>query len=846
MSEQRKYRNNSPERRFPSNTDNINEFALKELYINLLSCYKELNQDNNLDLMRNYKKEKILIQELKNENELLKHSIEKKRIKFDLLNKNSNSENYYNLNEDDKTKDEKFLNDKDNYNSSICNKTEKEGDESKKNQKAEIIKLKKDLVLLQAISKNYKSELDNIKILNENYKTEMNLLNGNIEELKLQLDKVNLKRSELENENNIVILELEKIKKQNEEILDTNKSKSNDLINKFKELSYKYENNNEITLSRHAELNKLNEKLVMEIENLKSQIKAFDNDKNEILCELNFERENIVHMQKDIDDKKDLLIDLKKENFELNKKLKDCLESNKSIIKNCNCLHLTKLQKENEEKIIDLNKNIEELKKILSLEQKKFKEIVTNNNKLVEDHQKEKKILSEEKYKSNNEIDKLKRKLDKTEIDNFKLDEDKNIYESENLLLKENIENLNKELQLITNNRNSIQTDFNQLSNQYNSLKERFEKEMKNKTQVILELQKSIENLNKEVIKLKDNRNSIQFQNLNSEETVTTLQNKLNQMNFQENELKMKLKDYDKVIFEKNNLDKSIEESKKIINYLENQINDLKIKQENNNLDIAKLKNENLKILNNQMNVQKEQISKSEELNIKIIDDLKQEIKKINELNLNLSKEKEGLLNNSFNNKMELNSKQEIIEKIFKENKMLNDIILKTKSGLYNLFSELKMNLNKIIGIIFDQIKLLKKENIDELLIEITIGYINSISREFEDFYNKFLKRENLISNNNSLNQIDKLTLERNEIENDKLFKKNSELLYEIENLKDHIGKLNSDLYVVRKNDVFDLKIKNELQEQISILNKEKTELKKENVKIKNENEIFLTEKKKD
>lgn len=861
MSEQRSYRNYSPDVKYPANTDSINESALRELYIKLLSNYKTLNQEK-INLMEKEKKNRIIIQELKNENGLLKQTIEnEKLLKYQFLEKqNSESKAFSKTN----------IQNEFNHDNNITSNKNESFNEVVKNMKAEYDKLKKDLVLSQAIANNFKTELENIKVLNQNYKSENELLNGNIKELKLQLDKINLKKKEIENEYNKNTLEMDKIKKENIKIQEMNKNKSAELISKFKELSQKYENNNESTLSRHAELTVNNEKLALQLEALNNQIKKLDEDKNEIISELNFERENITHMQQDIDEKEEVIKKLRKENAEFNKKLKELLETNKNIMKNCSCQRLEKLNEEKEARISELKNQIEDLKKQVVTEKKKIEEMLQIQNEKGEDFIFERKLNKEEKLKLTGEIDRLTKIIEQYESEYPNLEKQKYLLESEINNLKENLEKFQSEKDLIESNRNSIQKDFNQLSNQYNFLKEKLEKEIKIKNDEITDYEKNVESLKKEIIKLKENRKSLQFQTLNNEDFVSNLQNKISEFETKEKEAKLKLKDYEILIFEKNNLEKSIEECKKIINYLESQNKDGKVKQENLLIENNNLKNENFRLINSQAMIHKDQNNKLEELNKKIIDDLNQEIKKINELNSSLAKEKENLISNSFNYKMEINSKQEMIEKIFKENKSLNEIILNIKSGFYTLFSELKINMNKVYSLIkkenknifqeisyekinhiLSRINLLKNENLDNNIIDITINSLTFFSYEFDSLYEKFLQADNILYQSNTINQVDKMTIERSEFENEKLINRNEELMneinalnLEIEKYKDQQRIMNSELSGIRKNEICDFNTKKKHEEQIQLLTKEQKDLKEENKKIITENENLISEKK--
>lgn len=878
------------EMKFPISISAFSLNQLSELYIKLLGSYEAINKENT-KLVDKIKKDMFKMEELQNENALIKQILENEKIKNKFIKINNNNTNHNNSNNNKSANIEN--NDNITYqNVSTIGQSRHRRNFSSSNEalsseaalkglQAELDKYKKELILSEAIVSNYKSELENIKVLNENFKTENEILLNSVNELKSHVERSNISFKQLDNENKKLSLENEKLKTEVSKLNENNKSKSNEIIKTFQTLSQKYELNNELTYNRAIEGKKLTEKLIVEMEELKNKIKLCEAEKTDIQGELNFERENIVHMQKDIDEKHEMLLAHKKDNFELTRQLKELTEQTNKLLSSCACAQLNKQLEEKEKNLNELAQEAQNTQSQLLSLTRNNQEISAALNKVKDELSKESKKFTEENLNMYKEIQRLQGLIKQEESEVSKVLEAKSLIEKELEILKAENEKLAKEKELIISNRNAVQNDFNQLTTQYNFLKEKFEKETKFKSHEIKELTDLADTLKRELMKQKELEKKIKNSNLSNEDNLITLQNKLTELQIREKELLAQRKNEEALLAEKINLEKNLAESQKIILFLENQNKENKLKREN--LIVENLKNKELlaKLAASGLDLtqpdkgqdkgykQEQDFSKKEnQKHLLFIEEMTQENKKLAEINISLAQEKENLLNNNFNIKLELNSKQEIIEKFFSENKILNDEIINIKSHALGLISQLKIVLNKLHALanrdentntcsffeksfseniirLANQVKLLNTSSViianngenstsanahmnsgsdrknelfnfnsklDDEIFGIAANMAYLLTESLEKLYQKNLE----ISENKEILQAEldknKQNLFDNKINNEKLIAANEQLINEINSLNNHIDLINSD-FTRLQNESARLKLKSELNE---------------------------------
>ena len=609
-------------------------------------------------------------------------------------------------------------------------------------------------------------------------------------------------------------------------------------------------NNNNIFLSEIQE--EENEKIYESINNnldeknienetkfLKIEIKQLKDiiEQNKIYIEQLEERNNILELEKKnlMEELKNLITEQKKEvkretinseylehniydfhqllnEKEINeKKMKEEIDKLK--------LNLIKNNMKTTEKIDKKNNEILKIKEDQDNQMETFQELIycmeqASNQIKIKDEKIEKLLNIIRK----NENDYNKKSITNNDYNNKEQERNINILKKENENLKKKLKHsedllisINKEKNTLFEKKKEYGNRISGMKKIYNTMKE----ELENKNL----------NIENETKKFMDENNILKNK-------IHSLENSLNILNKSKNELEESINKMKKEFNEKYNLIKKESELK--INELQNEINlknkisielhNLKIKYQNflKNEEQTKLKNKN--IIDNLEN----QIETIKNENKKRID-------KINSEKI----EKENILEENKiiyeNNLKEINSFQNLIKKLKKENSSLNNIIIDLNTKIENKENNIKNN-NKNIKNFEDKLK--AKEFI---LNDYKIKYEQILK---ENIMNKNRIKELEENNKTLLNNFDIIKTELNKYETEAMNKKEKKE-EDIEFLE---VKYNKDIEkykdIIKEKDIKINELNNKISndkinlEKILILQKEISELKVEN------NQLYLNNKK--
>ena len=425
------------------------------------------------------------------------------------------------------------------------------------------------------------------------------------------------------------------------------------------------------------------------------------------------EKINFLNIQIEQLNKRNALLENEKKNFfeKINNGGSNKI-NNFYIKNNINDLHELLNEKESKEK--ELLNDLNSLKILLEEKNKELEEIKINQNENIKTCEDLTECLNEAGNQIKNKemiIEELKNKIEINNkeindlnniINELKEEEEKEKNNYENIIqeLKDNINNLNNKINELNNKLNINEKEINALNNEKTSQlksKENYEKR-------INQLKEQINKLKEETEKEKNNYENI-IQEL--KDNINNLNNKINELN---NKLNINEKEINALNNEKTSQLKSKENYEKRINQLKEQIN--KLKEENNpnkirektleldnlNKKINKLQEENDKLKNKLDIITKEQ--KVQPKNSDLINEnniLKNQIKLLEKNYDNISLKNKELLqqiNQNQRNRPYSESKDvKELNNLKQENKRLNEKIIsleKHKKGEDKLKNEIK------------------------------------------------------------------------------------------------------------------------------------------------------------
>jgi len=473
------------------------------------------------------------------------------------------------------------------------------------------------------------------------------------------------------------------------------------------------------------------------------------------------EKINFLNIQIEQLNKRNALLENEKKNFfeKINNGGSNKI-NNFYIKNNINDLHELLNEKESKEK--ELLNDLNSLKILLEEKNKELEEIKINQNENIKTCEDLTECLNEAGNQIKNKemiIEELKNKIEINNkeindlnniINELKEEEEKEKNNYENIIqeLKDNINNLNnkinelnnklilneKEINALNNekisqlkSKENYEKRINQLKEQINKLKEETEKEKNNYENIIQELKDNINNLNNKINELNNklNINEKEINALNNEKTSQlkskeNYEKRINQLKEQINKLKEENnpnKIREKTL-ELDNLNKKInklqEENDKLKNKLdiitkeqkvqpknsdlinENNILKNQIKLLEKNYDNISLKN---KELLQQINQNQRNRPYSESKDVKELNNLKQENKRLNEKIISLEKHKKGedKLKNEIKNKDKTHEEFETeFHQIIQDNDEKIKEIKNLKKQIDNLNRENTRNKNTI------------------------------------------------------------------------------------------------------------------------------------------------------
>ena len=547
-------------------------------------------EDNNKNDFVNISENNEDNNNINNINDNLDMDIMNKNIKslndkiIELSNELNNKENYINeLNEEKMA----FLKKKGDYENRIkgmtilINKMKTELDNkniSLDDNDNKIILLQNELISLNQNNNEANNSLN--KLISEN-----NMLKAKIKLLEDNYNTASIKNNDLINQINILQKEnYEKFNKINSE----NMSKINELQNELNESEC---SKNKDSLALHN-LKLKNQKLINKISLLEEENKKlmeYQNLNNNLRNEIILKNKNIEEYIDNINSNNNIISSLKKDIITKNKFIEEQNKNYQELEKENNNINILKknidkannminellkknenLSKENNENknIINKLKHDIDMKKI-EMEQNKIeyqnnlkeyennknlviqlkKEISTVNNTIIDYKSK----INEMEFKQNeakSKIDNLQNELMSKDyiINDFKIKNEQ--------IMAENSKNKNiiKDLE---NKNNSILNNFNMLKNDYNILKKnndeniRKNNELINNIEIIKETHIREINKYKEIIKQKELEiSSLNKEYINSKqnlEKILELQRKLSELKIENNQLYLKLQDYDNI-----------------------------------------------------------------------------------------------------------------------------------------------------------------------------------------------------------------------------------------------------------------------------------------------------------
>ena len=336
--------------------------------------------------------------------------------------------------------------------------------------------------------------------------------------------------------------------------------------------------------------------------------------------------------------------------------------------------------------------------------------------------------------------------------------------------------------------------------------------------EIINKNEKSILNLKNLTEKEKDEKikeliNNMNIQREKLQKIIDELFNKIDNRDKEQSELQNKIEDYIKQI---SNLQIIFQEKKNLqnkYNNLKNELSEIKNNISNKNKNIEKYKNENLKLNNDLLDLKKNNeinFKKSQEEFLKFNNILIEKKEKIENLNKNISLNKEKIKNLNFYNEF-INKNNEIIINSNKNHiNHLNDI-LNNKNSDKNLFEIKNKIYNKLINDINNNNNQILNNN-------------NELKEELEKLKNQFSIQKNTIPNYEKLIKEKEIEL-KNKEEN-------------INKLKNDINNINLNLNKEIQNFSKNYEINQEQNNQINNIYKNISEkeqnLKNENINLKN------------
>ena len=446
---------------------------------------------------------------------------------------------------------------------------------------------------LNNVTNNNKKLLNELKNKNNNIKTtesELETLNNTLNELNKANEQLSQKFDEMN--------EKYKTKQEEYETLNNKYKKANEELNTYKDNSMKLNIkinsiNNEMKL-----LYKKNESLSNEL-NEKDKLFGENLGKNEVNLKL-------------IEDYKNKLNTLKKENLELNKNNILIIENNEKLKTNIklNSNEIEQLKNQIEKEFIPKINNYEAKINLLTKENKAKEKIINANssasdrmNLNINKYMDEIKNLKDENEQSNKENQQLNKEINLLKIK--LLDKEK-----ETSKLKEEIKNINDD--------NTNQKD--EFSNEINILNSKLSNQQSSNDDYI----KKIDELNSKIKNLQNESNNLTEKNTELLNEVLSYKDQINSLNEANEKLKIENTSQQQALSKLTSLSKNDNETKKnaliTVKELNKKITDYLLILNKKENEIKNLKDENFKNkneineLNNQIKNQSNIVSQIEEL----------------------------------------------------------------------------------------------------------------------------------------------------------------------------------------------------------------------------------------
>ena len=446
---------------------------------------------------------------------------------------------------------------------------------------------------LNNVTNNNKKLLNELKNKNNNIKTtesELETLNNTLNELNKANEQLSQKFDEMN--------EKYKTKQEEYETLNNKYKKANEELNTYKDNSMKLNIkinsiNNEMKL-----LYKKNESLSNEL-NEKDKLFGENLGKNEVNLKL-------------IEDYKNKLNTLKKENLELNKNNILIIENNEKLKTNIklNSNEIEQLKNQIEKEFIPKINNYEAKINLLTKENKAKEKIINANssasdrmNLNINKYMDEIKNLKDENEQSNKENQQLNKEINLLKIK--LLDKEK-----ETSKLKEEIKNINDD--------NTNQKD--EFSNELNILNKKLTSQQSSNDDYI----KKIDELNSKIKNLQNESNNLTEKNTELLNEVLSYKDQINSLNEANEKLKIENTSQQQALSKLTSLSKNDNETKKnaliTVKELNKKITDYLLILNKKENEIKNLKDENFKNkneineLNNQIKNQSNIVSQIEEL----------------------------------------------------------------------------------------------------------------------------------------------------------------------------------------------------------------------------------------
>ena len=512
---------------------------------------------------------------------------------------------------------------------------------------------------------------------------------------------------------------------------ETNNKNKNKTFNKNDIKLFNLNNKDETINKMKKDMNILQE----ENKNLKNKISEMQKNKN-IILENN--DQNVVDFEQEY---KDLLIEYDR--------LKSQKENNINGLDTIDEINRLKtIINDRDREIQELYDNLNMLSSnegIIDIENRKNKEEIKNRNLCIDKLQFEKKTLSDEFCNLQQKYDELINELDKSQNDykllniNFdKLKKEYNILLNEKNMQEKELQNhmeikYAKDLEL-----NDIENKFNEDMSHIQNENLKLNEQLKNAKMKINELNDNIINLkeineltNKQLREKIENEQLILKENLNYKNAIDELniQNEQNNINIQKeiNSYKQLTKTYNTIKSENIDLQKQID--------LSSQEKTKLIDANNKILEERKNFNEKYQIIINKL-----QNIKNIDINARTFDEF---LQKISDEIILLSNEKEKLIEDIKMLNMKCFNMAQENENIIKENLELNSILTKIKNEYDNQTKE-KDDLTNLL----DKCKMMKKKKkktLDDYSTELNtkINDLNNLTYDKNEIENNYIKLSN-------------------------------------------------------------------------------------------------------